>query len=93
MKSKSLPPELQLKRAGRTTLVAIILSVLLLAAVLFSAGIGQLQIPASEVAGSLLHRVGIDWLPLPSHPTGDQTLWSLRFPRVVMAALVGAATQ
>lgn len=91
MKSKSLPPELQLKRAGRTTLVAIILSVLLLAAVLFSAGIGQLQIPASEVAGSLLHRVGIDWLPLPSHPTGDQTLWSLRFPRVVMAALVGAA--
>ena len=40
--------------------------------------------------GSLLHRAGIDWLPLPAHVAGDQTLWAIRFPRVTMAALVGA---
>jgi len=45
----------------------------------------------SEVAGSIFHRVGLDLGPLPSHPRGDVTLWTIRFPRVVMAMLVGAA--
>ena len=40
--------------------------------------------------GSLLHRVGLDVGPMPSHPQGETTLWQVRFPRVVMAALVGA---
>lgn len=62
----------------------------LILAVLASAGTGQLAIPPLEVLGSLLHRIGIDWLPLPSNPAGDPTLWAIRFPRVVMAALVGA---
>lgn len=66
------------------------LAVALLAAVVVSAGTGQLGIPPQEVLGSLLHRIGIDWLPLPAHPAGDQTLWAIRFPRVAMAALVGA---
>ncbi|MBK0417717.1 iron ABC transporter permease [Leucobacter sp. CSA1] len=66
------------------------LSIALVVALLASAGTGQLAIPPQEVLGSLLHRVGLDWLPLPSHPTGDQTLWAIRFPRVAMAALVGA---
>ena len=59
-------------------------------AILASAGTGQLAISPDEVLGSLLHRIGIEWLPLPAHPAGDQTLWAIRFPRVVMAALVGA---
>ncbi len=29
--------------------------------------------------------------PMPSHPQGDVTLWTVRFPRVVMAAVAGAA--
>ncbi len=66
------------------------LAVALIAAVVVSAGTGQLGIPPQEVLGSLLHRIGIDWLPLPAHPAGDQTLWAIRFPRVAMAALVGA---
>lgn len=66
------------------------LGIALFVAVMASAGTGQLAIPPSEVLGSLLNRVGIDWLPMPSHPTGDQTLWAIRFPRVAMAALVGA---
>ena len=67
------------------------LSALLLVAVVLAAGTGQLQIPAGEVVGSVLHKVGLDWGSLPSHPQGEATLWQVRFPRLVMAALVGAA--
>lgn len=66
------------------------LTAALIFSLLVSAGTGQLAIPPAEVLGSLLHRIGIDWLPLPSHEAGDPTLWAIRFPRVVMAALVGA---
>lgn len=66
------------------------LTLALVFALLASAGTGQLAIPPDEVLGSLLHRIGITWLPLPAHPTGDDVLWAIRFPRVVMAALVGA---
>lgn len=66
-----------------------VLTLALIAAVVISAGTGQLGIPPQEVLGSLLHRIGVDWLPLPSHPAGDQTLWAIRFPRVAMALLVG----
>ena len=45
----------------------------------------------AEVIGSLLHRLGLDLGPMPSHPQGDVTLWAVRFPRVVMAAVAGAA--
>jgi len=69
----------------------VLLGAALVAALIVSAGSGQLAVPADEVAGSLLHRLGIDRLPLPTHPRGDDTLWSVRFPRVAMAALVGAA--
>lgn len=68
----------------------IVLSLALFFALLSSAGTGQLAIPPNEVLGSLLHKIGIDWLPLPAHAAGDQTLWAIRFPRVIMAALVGA---
>jgi iron complex transport system permease protein len=67
------------------------LSVALLVAVLVAAGRGQLEIPATEVAGSILHRMGLPVGPLPSHPGGEAALWTIRFPRVTMAALVGAA--
>ena len=66
------------------------LTVALILTVLFSAGIGQLQIAPAEVLGSLLHRIGITWLPLPEHPTGDTALWTIRFPRVAMALVIGA---
>ena len=76
----------------RTTkgVLFIALSLALAFALLASAGTGQLAIAPLEVLGSLLHKVGVEWLPLPSHPAGDQTLWAIRFPRVAMAALVGA---
>ncbi|MEV0893964.1 iron ABC transporter permease [Promicromonospora sp. NPDC050262] len=56
-----------------------------------SAGSGQLHVPPAEVVGSLLHHAGLDVGPMPAHPNGDAALWTIRFPRVAMAALVGAA--
>ncbi len=67
------------------------LSLALLAAVVVAAGRGQLDVAPAEVVGSLLHRLGLDLGPMPSHPQGDVTLWTVRFPRVVMAAVAGAA--
>jgi len=56
-----------------------------------AAGRGQLDIPAGEVLGSILHRLGLDWGTMPTHPQGDAALWQVRFPRVAMAMVVGAA--
>ena len=66
------------------------LAAALLVSLLISAGTGQLAIPPLEVLGSLLNRIGITWLPLPETQVADTTLWAIRFPRVIMAALVGA---
>jgi iron complex transport system permease protein len=75
---------------GRLGLLGILL-VALVGAMLFAAGRGQLDIPPSEVLGSVLHRMGLDLGPMPHHPQGDNTLWEVRFPRVVTAVLAGAA--
>jgi iron complex transport system permease protein len=66
------------------------LTIALLVALVFAAGHGQLDVPPSEVLGSLMHKIGLDIGPLPHHPQGENTLWQVRFPRVVMAALAGA---
>nr|WP_308168883.1 iron ABC transporter permease [Cellulomonas hominis] len=63
----------------------------LLALAVVAAGTGQLRVPPAEVLGSVLHRLGIDAGPLPAHPNGDAALWTIRFPRVAMAVLAGAA--
>jgi iron complex transport system permease protein len=66
------------------------LTIALLVSLVFAAGHGQLDIPPSEVLGSLMHKIGLDIGPVPHHPQGENTLWQVRFPRVVMAALAGA---
>jgi len=68
--------------------VALVALVVLAAA---SAAIGQVPTTPAEVAGSILHRIGLDWGPMPAHPAGDITLWEVRLPRVLLAILVGAA--
>ncbi len=77
-------------RRTRATLFLTGLVVALVAVVLVSAGSGQLRIAPDEVAGSILHRLHLDLGPMPSHPRGDATLWTVRFPRIAMALLVGA---
>ncbi|ACQ82120.1 transport system permease protein [Beutenbergia cavernae DSM 12333] len=78
-------------RVSRTVGLFVALGIALVVGVVVSAGVGQLAIPPAEVLGSLLHRIGIDALPLPTHPNGDSALWSIRFPRVALALVVGAA--
>ncbi|MEU8239483.1 iron ABC transporter permease [Actinoplanes missouriensis] len=58
---------------------------------LVAAGKGQVPIAPAEVAGSLLHRLGLDLGPLPSAAQGENALWLVRFPRVVLAVIVGAS--
>jgi iron complex transport system permease protein len=84
-------PELARTRHRRVVPLAIGLAVVLLALAVVAAGTGQLRVPPAEVLGSVLHRIGLDVGPLPSHANGDAALWTIRFPRVVMAVLAGAA--
>lgn len=84
-------PAVPERRNARASLLIGALAVALVTTSLIAAGNGQLHVPADEVLGSILHRLGLDIGPLPTHPQGDAALWNVRFPRVVMAALVGAA--
>lgn len=78
-------------RVSTTALVFGGLVVGVLAMVVVSAGSGQLEIPAREVVGSVLHRLGLDVGPLPTHAQGESTLWQVRFPRIAMGIVVGAS--
>lgn len=86
------PPAVPKSRGrSRTTIVFVVAVSALVALALASAAIGQVPTTPAEVAGSVLHRIGLDWGPMPAHPAGEVTLWQVRFPRVVLAMLVGAA--
>src|SRR5690606_21041803 len=67
------------------------LTVLLVVAALVAAGTGQVPVSPAEVIGSITHRIGLDWGPLPAAPQGDNALWQVRFPRVCLAIVVGAS--
>ncbi|SFK52412.1 iron ABC transporter permease [Cellulomonas sp. KH9] len=77
--------------AWRRSALFVGLAVALVVLAVVAAGTGQLRVPPAEVLGSVLHRLGLDVGPLPAHEHGEQALWTIRFPRVVMAMLVGAA--
>lgn len=76
----------------RGVVLLVVLAVLLLVGVVVSATIGQLAVSRGEVAGSLLRHLGIgsDWAP-PEGSLVDRTLDHIRYPRVVMSVVVGAA--
>ncbi|MEV6279793.1 iron ABC transporter permease [Nocardia sp. NPDC051832] len=76
---------------SRTTLVFALAIAALVVLALVSAAVGQVPTTPAEVAGSIAHRIGLDWGPMPGHPAGEVTLWEVRFPRVILAMLVGAA--
>ncbi|MGV9680016.1 FecCD family ABC transporter permease [Nocardia sp. NPDC003482] len=79
------------RRWSRVLVVAVVSVAALILLALASAAIGQVPTTPAEVAGSVLHRIGLDWGPIPHHPAGEVTLWQVRFPRVVLAVLVGGA--
>lgn len=88
---QSVTPDLGHRHRRRAVLAFTVAVLALLALALASAAIGQVPTGPAEVAGSIAHRIGLDWGPLPAHPAGEVTLWEVRFPRVLLAILVGAA--
>lgn len=88
----SAPPAAPARpRTTRRVVLFAGLGVTLVVLAVVAAGSGQLHVPPAEVLGSVLHRLGLDVGPLPTHAHGEAALWTIRFPRVVMAVLVGAA--
>lgn len=71
-------------------LVLAALLLLLAAAVVLAASFGQVSIPVARVAGTLLRQLGIPALP-EGTPPEVSILLTFRLPRVVAAAVVGAA--
>lgn len=84
----------------RTPITITALAVALVAAALVSAALGQLDIPVDQILGSLATHansllagtpVRLPVLDRPASPLIDATLWAIRFPRVALAIVVGAA--
>ncbi|WP_280379752.1 FecCD family ABC transporter permease [Nocardia wallacei] len=79
------------RRWSKISIVFSVSALLLILLAMYSAAVGQVPTTPLEVTGSVLHKIGLPWGPLPAHPAGEVTLWQVRFPRVVLAVLVGAA--
>lgn len=90
MTTRTAPAATGASRRPRAAVVLTALAVGLLALAVVSACVGQVPTSPAEVLGSIAHRIGLDLGPLPAHPSGEVTLWEVRFPRVVLATVVGA---
>ncbi|MDN5705175.1 MAG: iron ABC transporter permease [Yaniella sp.] len=75
----------------KNLVVVVITVVLLVLGVVLSASLGQLPSGASQVAGTVFQALGFDNGAAPDDRLIEQTLWQIRFPRVMMSLLVGAA--
>ncbi|WP_062308264.1 FecCD family ABC transporter permease [Demequina subtropica] len=71
--------------------MGLVLVVVLVFGVLLSAAVGQLAIAPTEVVGAALEGMGIRTSWAPAADVTTQALWQIRFPRVAMSVLVGAA--
>ncbi|WP_415950683.1 FecCD family ABC transporter permease [Streptomyces sp. KLOTTS4A1] len=88
------PPAGRSGRTGRTGRTApYLLTVGMLAGLvvvcLLSATVGAYEIPLGDVLASARHRIGLGGTALDR--VGESVLWNVRFPRIVLALLVGAS--
>lgn len=77
-------------RHASAAAVFLVLAAALAVVGVVSAMVGQFPIPAREVLGGLLRGIGLADGPAPD-PLADATLWNIRFPRILLGLLVGAA--
>jgi iron complex transport system permease protein len=77
-------------RTARLTLTVSVLAITLAIVVCVSATAGQFSIAPSEVFSSIARRVGIAAAD-DSHRLVDGALWNVRFPRILLGLVVGAA--
>ena len=80
-----------MSRLARGLTLSIILGVVVIVGVILSSVIGQLAIDPTQVVGSLLRAIGIQNGWAPDDTVVENTLWVVRFPRIVMGLAVGAA--
>ena len=83
-------PTGQARRAALPAVVVVVGLLAVAASTVVAAGIGQNPVPITDVIGSILHHLHLPIGPLPDQ-VGENTLWNVRLPRVVLALLVGAA--
>lgn len=76
-------------RRSAAWLMTVGLVVGLLALVPVAAGVGAYPIPVGDVLGSVQHKVGLGGGELDR--VAESVLWNVRFPRIVLALLVGAS--
>ncbi|MEU6380893.1 iron ABC transporter permease [Streptomyces sp. NPDC046909] len=77
------------RRRSTAWLLTVGLVVGLLVLVPVAAGVGAYPIPVGEVLGSVQHRLGLGGGELDR--VAESVLWNVRFPRIVLALLVGAS--
>ncbi|WP_313822296.1 iron ABC transporter permease [Citricoccus sp.] len=72
-------------------MTGVVLLVLLLAVLVLSAGAGQFPTTPAEVLGSVWRAVTGTTAAHPDESLLDSTLWNIRFPRLLLGVIVGAA--
>jgi iron complex transport system permease protein len=68
-----------------------LLAVLVAVSVVLASGIGAVHVPSREIISMLLNRTGLLHLPQTWPPSDEIIILQIRLPRVLAAALVGAA--
>jgi iron complex transport system permease protein len=86
----SAPGSTRAQQRRRTRVVLGALALLLVALTVLAGAIGAYHIPLGEVIASVLQRIGIDVGRGPAF-IGEEVLWEIRFPRVVLTMLVGGS--
>lgn len=76
-------------RGRRRRVTFVFLSVALLVAVVCSAAVGQYDVSVPDVLRAIGAQFSVTTPP--SDPVVMSTLWSIRFPRIILGVLVGAA--
>lgn len=87
--TETAPARTRRKAAIGAVMIGLVLALVL--AAFASAGIGQMQLSIADVFASVMHKIGFPMGTLPEHPHAESALWAIRFPRVVMAVIIGAA--
>jgi iron complex transport system permease protein len=89
----SIPPRTPTpahKRTRRLAVTTVILVTLLAVTVLGSASVGQFPLTAAEIFASIGRRIGLA-APDDAARFADGALWNVRFPRILLGLIVGAA--
>lgn len=66
------------------------LAVAMIAALIVSAGVGAVSVSPAQTLGIISHHLGIH-LGIGYESRADAVIWSIRLPRVVLAALIGGS--